>query len=83
MAPPCKRQVVRRNQRGQLVLAMQSRDQVENQVSGASIEIAGRLIGQKHSRLRDERACQGEPLLLAAGQFARSMMPAIGQAHLL
>ena len=52
------------------MFAMQARDQLKNQFSGASIEVAGRFIGEKHLRLRDERPRQCQALLLAAGQFA-------------
>ena len=82
MAPSCKRQVVGGDQGGQLVLPVQSRDQFKNQFSGASVEIAGRLIGQQHLRLGDERPRQRQPLLLASGKLARAMMPALFQSHL-
>ena len=78
MAPSCKRQIVRCDQRSQLMLAMQTSNQFKNQFSGAPIEIAGRFIGEEHLRLRDERPSQRQPLLFAAGQFTRSMMPAFG-----
>jgi len=58
------------------MLAMQPRDQFKNQFPGAPVEIAGRLIGQQYLRLGDERPCQRQPLLLASGKFARTMMPA-------
>ena len=76
MAPTCKRQIVSGNQRSQLVFAVQSRDQFKNQLAGASIEIAGRLIGQQDSGLGDERTRQRNTLLFAAGKFAGAMMPA-------
>ena len=70
MAPTCKRQVVRGNYRGQLVVPVQSRDQFKDQFAGAAVEVASRLIGQQHLRLGDERSCQRQPLLLAAGKLA-------------
>ena len=70
MAPSCKGQVVRRNQRSQLMLAMQARNQVKNHFSGATIEVASRLIGEEHLRLRYECASQRQPLLFTAGEFA-------------
>jgi len=64
------------------MLAMQSRDQLKNQFPGAAVEIAGRLIGQQDLRLGDERPCQRQPLLLAAGKLSRTMMPACFQSYL-
>jgi len=76
MAPSCKCQVVSCDQRRQLMFAVQSRDQLKNQFAGATVEIAGWLIGQQYLRLGDERPCQRQPLLLAAGKLSRTMMPA-------
>ncbi len=81
MAPTCKCQIVGGDQRGELVLAVQSRDQLKNQFSGAAIEVAGRLVSQQYLRLRNERPCQRQPLLLATGKFARTMMPALLESH--
>ncbi len=58
------------------MFAVQSRDQLKNQFAGATVEIAGWLIGQQYLRLGDERPCQRQPLLLAAGKLSRTMMPA-------
>ena len=58
MAPSCKGQIVRRDQRRQLMLAMQARDQFKNHFRRASIEIAGRLIRQQKLRLGDQRPSQ-------------------------
>ncbi len=70
------------DQGSQLMLPVQPRDQFKNQFPGAPIEIAGRLIGQQHLRLSDERPRQRQPLLLAARKLARTMMSAIFEAHL-
>ena len=67
--------------RCQLVVAVQSCDQFKNQFAGAPVEIARRLIGQQQLRLGNERPCQRQPLLLAAGKLARTMMPARFQSH--
>ena len=64
------------------MLPVQPRDQLKNQFPGASIEIASRLIGQQYLRLGDERPCQCQPLLLAAGKLARTMMSALFEADL-
>ncbi len=82
MAPSCKRQIMRRNQRRQLVLAVQSRHQLKNHLPGAAIEIAGRLVRQQNLRLRDQCPSQRQPLLFAAGKLSRTMLPALGQTHL-
>ena len=82
MAPSCKRQVVSGDQRRQLVLPVQSRDQFKNHFPGPSIKVAGRLICQQHLGLGDERAGQGQPLLLAAGEFAGAMVRTLLQSDL-
>src|SRR5713226_819688 len=82
MAPSCKGQIVGRNQRSQLMLTMQPRDQFKNHFSGASIEIASRLIRQQKLRLRDQRSGECQPLLLTSGKFSRTMMPALFKPHL-
>jgi len=76
MAPSCKRQIVGRNQRRQLVFPVQARDQLKNYFSRAPVEIARRLVGQQDLRLCNQRPCQCQPLLLASGKFSRTMMPA-------
>jgi len=60
---------------------MQPGYQFKNQFSSAPIEIAGRLVREKHLRLRNQRASQCQPLLFAARKLARAMMPALGQSH--
>src|SRR6201996_5656501 len=48
------------------------RDQgVEHPTSGARIEIAGGLVGQKDARTVGQRAGDGDALLLAAGKLRR------------
>ena len=82
MAPTCKGQIVRRDQRSQLMLAMQTRDQFKNHFRGASVEIAGRFIGEQELRLGDQRPGQRQALLLASRKFARTMMSARFQSYL-
>ena len=38
------------------------------------VEVAGRLVGQDDPRLADQRAGDGDPLLLAAGQLVRAVV---------
>ena len=74
MAPTCERKVVRRNNRRQLVLAMQPGDQFEHHLGGAIVQISGRLIRQQDLRLGDERPGQGRTLLLSARKFPGAMV---------
>ena len=49
-------------------------------LAGRRVEIAGRLVGEQHVRLGDERARNGDALLLAAGQLPRVVTDAAGEA---
>ena len=40
------------------------KQQIDNALAGARIEISGRLIGKQHRRLPCKGACNGDPLLL-------------------
>ena len=82
MAPSCKRQVVRGDERRKLVFSVQSCDQFKNHFPGASVQIARRFICKQQLRLRDECACQRQTLLFAARQFARAMMRTLLQSDL-
>lgn len=48
-------------------LGVQIGEQCENFLGGAAVQIAGRFIGQQQFRAADQRACDGNPLALAAG----------------
>ena len=48
-----------------------------------AVEIASRLIGEKNCRTIHERARQRAALLLAAGEFARPVLPSCGEPHAL
>ena len=50
-------------------------------VRGSRIEIAGRLVGEKQARRVDQRAGDGDALLLAAGELARRVALAIAEAE--
>ena len=45
--------------------------QLEDAARGALVEVAGGLVGDQHHRIVDQRAGDRDPLLLAAGEFAR------------
>ena len=47
---------------------------------GARVEVAGRLVGQEDGRVGDERAGDGDALLLAAGELRGVVAFAAGQA---
>ena len=47
------------------------------------IEISGRFVGQHERRTIDQRAGDGDALLLSAGHLARLMMHAIAESHVL
>jgi hypothetical protein len=66
MAAAGERQIVRSNEGGELVLAMESRNQSKNRFRRMSVEIARGLIGQQQLGTGDERPGQSHPLLLAA-----------------
>ncbi len=52
-------------------------------VGRCAIEVAGRLVAQQQPRLPDQRARDRDPLPLAARQFGRPVIDAIGEADLL
>src|ERR1035437_1263396 len=49
--------------------------------AGGGIEIAGGLVGQNHERIVDQRAGDGDALLLAAGKFKRFMIEPVFEAN--
>ena len=63
------------------MLAMQPRHQLKNHLRRRPVQIAGWLIGQQQLRLCDQRPCQRESLLLAAGKLAGTMRGPRLQSH--
>ena len=51
--------------------------QVEDQVAGAAVEVAGRFVGKQQGRLHDQGPGQGGPLLFAAGEFDDLVIAAV------
>ena len=47
---------------------------------GDRVEVAGRLVAEDDGRARDQRARDGDALLLAAGQLGRAVRAAIAEA---
>jgi hypothetical protein len=48
--------------------------------AAARVEIAGRFIGQEHRRLVDQRAGDGDALLLATGKLIGIMVGAVSES---
>src|SRR5437773_2075675 len=48
--------------------------------TGSAVEVAGRLIGEQHLGIVDQRARNGHTLLLAAGELAGMMVLATGES---
>jgi len=63
------------------MLTMQLRNQIENALCRAGIEVAGRLVGEKELWFGDQGPRQRDSLLLSAGEFARAMMHPVSQSH--
>ncbi len=49
--------------------------------AGGAVQVAGRLVGEQDGRPGGEGAGQGDPLLLAAGELAGIVVPAVAQTH--
>src|SRR5574343_1230283 len=62
-----------------VALLLELLEQRQDLGAGLRIERAGRFVGQDHRRSVDQGAGDGDALLLAAGQFARTMPHAAGQ----
>ena len=52
----------------------------EDLAAGAAVEVPGRLVGEDHGGARGQRPGHGDALLLAAGELARAVLEALGQA---
>ena len=63
-----------------LEFAVELFEQLEDLAAGGAVEIAGRLVGDQQVGVGDDGPGDGDALLLAAGELARVMMLAAGQA---
>ena len=63
-----------------LELAVELFEQVEDLAAGGAVEVAGRLVGHQQVGVGDDRPGDRHALLLAAGELARIVMLAAGQA---
>src|SRR5262245_12853942 len=71
-----KIEIVGGNHRGHARLAHELQELLEHTLGGWRIEIAGRLVGEKHLRTVGHGAGNGDALLLAARELRRTMIPA-------
>src|SRR6266704_1527556 len=81
VTPRGERQVVRRDQRRQLVRAVQPFQQLEHSPSILLVQIPGRFICQQHPRPGDERPGNRDALLFPSGEFPRAGIGPVLQAH--
>ena len=81
MAPTCESHIMSSDQRCQLALAVQPRNQFEDHFRRPPVQIARRLIGQEQLRLGDQRPGQRQPLLLASRKLAGAMRAARFKSH--
>src|SRR6476659_8779327 len=75
-------EVVRHDQ-DRVALPVQLREELEHLVAGLRVEGAGRLVGEEHDRPVRERASDGDPLALPAGERSRQLLPLFGDADAL
>src|SRR5581483_2429968 len=77
-----QRQIVRRDQRRQLVLAVQPFQQSKHGPSILLVKISGGFIRQQHARPGDERPGDRHTLLFPAGKLPCAMVRPVRQADL-
>jgi hypothetical protein len=77
-----ERLVVRHQHDGR-ALGVQLVEQRADLVTGAAVEVAGRLVGEQQARRGDERAGDRRPLRLAARQLGGPVIGAVNEAHAL
>jgi len=73
--------IVRHDEGGKLVLAMEPLNQSENGFCRAVVQVTRGLVGQQYLRSCHERPGQGHTLLLPARQLAGAMVGAVLQAY--
>jgi len=59
-------EIVRNEYRRELVRAVQIFQEFEDHLAGPEIEVSRGFVGQQHARFADQRAREGNPLLLPA-----------------
>ncbi len=63
--------------------SVQGSQEIEDHLSGPEIQIPGRLVGQQNRRVAHQGARQYDSLLLASGQFPRTVPSACSKSYLL
>ncbi len=75
-----ERQIMRDQEERRAALAPEPEDEVRDLGAGRFVEVPRRFIGAKDRRVRSQRACHCDPLLLAAGELGGIMGEAIAKA---
>ncbi len=73
--------LVRHQDDGDALLAIELRQRLHDLVRGTRIEIAGGLVGKEQARRIDQRPRDRDPLLLAAGKLTGRVFRAIAEAE--
>jgi len=73
---------VRDEDHGQPAVLPEPFEQPDDLFPGVLVQVAGRLVGQQHARLLDQRAGDGDPLLLAARQRRGQVPDPVGEADI-
>ena len=71
--------LVRDEQDGDAALLVQALEDAHDLDAGARVEVAGGFVGQDDRRLVDQRAGDGDALLLAAGELVRHVVIALAE----
>ena len=61
--------------------AVELAEELEHLAARGLVEVAGRLVGEDQGRVGDQRAGDGDALLLAAGQLGRLVVDAVAEAE--
>src|SRR3974390_2963915 len=73
--------IVRHHDDGLALLLIENLDQVQDVLRALAVEIAGRLVAHQQRWVGDERARDGDALLLTAGELGGLVLGAVGEAH--
>ena len=68
------------HQHGEIALAAQVGEQIEDPLAGDGVEAAGGFVGEQDGRVVGESAGDGDALTLAAGELGRALLVADVQA---
>src|SRR5262245_10766271 len=72
--------IVRHHDDRLLELGVETLQQREDFLGRLAVEITGRLVGEQDRRVADQRACDGNPLFLAARQLAGKVAQSIAES---